>query len=176
MGSFPPTYLELPLCIGHTYKTIWNSVIEKVERKFSMESELSFFRWQDSCYSFCIVKPLNLLHVFAQMSGLCGQSHWEATARLHLEGGGSIKKYHLLDCNSVCKSKKEQGLGFRPLRQMNHAHWGKWLWRVGEDGESLWKQVILAKCAVSRNGWDIPSTLITALWDFGETSYLWRIP
>lgn len=75
VGSFPPTFLGLPLCNGHTLKTIWNPVIEKVERKFGLESELSFFRWHDRFYSFCIVKPLNLLHVFAQMSGLCGQSH-----------------------------------------------------------------------------------------------------
>lgn len=45
--------------------------------------------------------------------------------------------------------------GFRPLRKVKHALSIKWLWRIEEDGEGLWKMFLVAKYDVSTNGWDI---------------------
>lgn len=38
---------------------------------------------------------------------------------------------------------------------MNLALLGKWLWRLGNDSEGLWKQLLAGKYGVSRNGWDV---------------------
>ena len=35
VGSFPVTYLSLPLCKGQANEEVWNPVIEKVETKLS---------------------------------------------------------------------------------------------------------------------------------------------
>lgn len=36
VGSFPTTYLGLPLCLARIAKSIWNLVLERVEKKLSM--------------------------------------------------------------------------------------------------------------------------------------------
>lgn len=59
-----------------------------------------------------------------------------------------------MNWNTVCTPKKG-GLGIRPLRQMNNALLGKLLWRIGEDTNSLWRSVILAKYGLRRDGWDL---------------------
>lgn len=66
--------------------------------------------------------------------------------------GNPKKKYHLIDCASVCKPKQEGGLSIRLLRQMDQALLGKWLWRIGCVSEGLQRQVLMAKCAVLQDG------------------------
>lgn len=46
-------------------------------------------------------------------------------------------------------------MGIRPLKQMNQALSGKWLWRLGEEQDSPWCQVVVSKYEVTRFGWDI---------------------
>lgn len=60
----------------------------------------------------------------------------------------------LLKWNKVCKPKREGGLGIRPLKLMNAALLGKWLWRLGDDCDGLWKQILMAKHDILRDGWD----------------------
>lgn len=55
----------------------------------------------------------------------------------------------------VCKPKKDRGLGIRPVRLLNQALLGKWLRRVGSNAEGLWRQLIVAKYSINREGWDI---------------------
>ena len=51
--------------------------------------------------------------------------------------GEDKRKFHLVNWAIICEPKKEGGLGIRPLKQLNHALLGKWLWRLGEEQESL---------------------------------------
>lgn len=48
----------------------------------------------------------------------------------------------------------------------NNALLGKWLQRIGKDADSLWKNVILEKYDVRREGWDVegPSYCFSNLW------------
>ena len=49
---------------------------------------------------------------------------------------------------------------------MIHALSGQWLWRTGEEQDSLWSQVLVAKYGIRRNGWDIqcPTYHDSGLW------------
>lgn len=49
---------------------------------------------------------------------------------------------------------------------MNQALLGKWLWRIREDTDNLWRQIILAKYGLGRDGWDIsgPSYRYSGSW------------
>lgn len=51
----------------------------------------------------------------------------------------------------VCKSNG--GLGIRSIEKMNKAMLGKWLWRLGNSFQGLWRQIIIDKYQVSREGW-----------------------
>lgn len=64
------------------------------------------------------------------------------------------------------KQKSEGGLGFKAFKSMNQALLDKWLWRIGERGDSLWKQVLVAKYKVLRDGWEIqnPNYQSSNLW------------
>ena len=71
------------------------------------------------------------------------------------EGREESNKIHLVNWKSVCRRKKSGGLGIRPLKSLNQALLGKWLWRLGDESEGLWRNILLAKYKVRRNGWDI---------------------
>lgn len=71
-------------------------------------------------------------------------------------GTSPQKKIHLVDWESICKPKEEGGLGIRPLRKMNQALPGKWLWRIGDrftrsleigDGEEIQPSKIWVGCS-----------------------------
>lgn len=64
------------------------------------------------------------------------------------------EKFHLVDWNSVRQPKNNGGLGVRPLKLMNQALLGKWFWSLGEENNSLWRQIVLEKYKVKRKGWD----------------------
>lgn len=66
----------------------------------------------------------------------------------------------------VCTPKTAGGLGIRPMRLMNNALLGKWLWRIENDTDSLWNRIITAKYGVKRDGCDIygPPNQCSCLW------------
>lgn len=55
------------------------------------------------------------------------------------------RKYHLINWEAMCKPVNQGGLGIHSIGKLNKALPGKWLWKVGEPGHSLWKQVFLKK-------------------------------
>ena len=76
------------------------------------------------------------------------------------------KKYHLVKWDRVCKSKEEGNLGIRSLKELNATLHGKWLWRLGDGLAGLWKQLLICKYDISRNGWDVRSAMArcSGLW------------
>ena len=71
------------------------------------------------------------------------------------QGCEESKKIRLVNWKIVCSPKDSSGLGIRPLRNMNQALLGKWLWRLGKDSDGLWRSILIDKYKVRRNGWDI---------------------
>lgn len=49
------------------------------------------------------------------------------------------KNFHQAKWSHDCEAKKDWGLGITPLRKMNQAILGKWLWRLGDESSGLWK-------------------------------------
>lgn len=80
-------------------------------------------------------------------------------------GRSEEQKLHLVDWASVCNSKQEGGLGY--LRQMNQALRGKWLWRLGDESEGLWRQLVMAKYGRVKDSWDVQD-------DNYKSSAIWK--
>jgi hypothetical protein len=54
------------------------------------------------------------------------------------------KKYHLIEWEKICKSKKKGGLGIKNLRKMNISLLCKWWWKL-EREDGLWQDIIKHK-------------------------------
>jgi hypothetical protein len=59
------------------------------------------------------------------------------------------KKYHLVNWDTVCTPKNQDGLGILDLRCMNNSSLAKWLWKL-EKHDDLW-QSIVRKNTLRRN-------------------------
>lgn len=65
----------------------------------------------------------------------------------------------MVDWASVCKPKTEGGLHFISIRVTNTALLRKWLWRLGNEAEGLWRQLLIAKYKVARDGCELKEAL-----------------
>ena len=51
----------------------------------------------------------------------------------------------------MCEAREDGGLRIIDLRTFNLALLGKWVWRLGSDKGSLWKEIIVSKYGVWRS-------------------------
>ena len=63
-------------------------------------------------------------------------------------------KHSLVAWEKVCSPLVMGGLGVRKLGHFNQALLGKWLWRFGQEGTSLWQRVIAIKYGEDQGGWN----------------------
>uniref|UniRef100_A0A2N9FB34 Alpha-N-acetylglucosaminidase tim-barrel domain-containing protein n=2 Tax=Fagus sylvatica TaxID=28930 RepID=A0A2N9FB34_FAGSY len=62
-------------------------------------------------------------------------------------------KHCLVKWDTICSPIADGGLGVRKLVPFNRALLGKWLWRFGEEGDRLWKRVLIARYGAVCGGW-----------------------
>ncbi|KAK2648312.1 hypothetical protein Ddye_015801 [Dipteronia dyeriana] len=99
--------------------------------------------------------PTYYMSVFRMPVGVARKI--EKLQRCFLWGDGIEKrKLHVVDWITVCKSKKNGGLGIGRILDKNEGLLSKWLWRFRTDGSSLWKKVVCDKYGVDGNRllWD----------------------
>ena len=127
--QLPMTYLGLPLGANFKSKSIWDSILEKMERKL--------FGWQRVYLSkggrVTLIKstlsslPTYFMSLFPIPASMALRI--DKIQRDFLWGGmGKGKKFHLVNWSHVCQPLKMGGLGVRNLRIFNQALLGKWLW------------------------------------------------
>ncbi|KAJ9535648.1 hypothetical protein OSB04_un001197 [Centaurea solstitialis] len=148
-GSFPLTYLGLPVGASMSRKIAWRPIVEKVRSRLAS--------WKARIMSFggrlTLVKsvlgslPLYFLSLFRAPSGVIGEI--ERIRRNFFWGGGmgvgeiSSKKVHAwVNWESCVKSFSKGGINIGCLKDMNLALLAKWWWRFRVDGDSLWSRVI----------------------------------
>ncbi|XP_070005716.1 uncharacterized protein [Nicotiana sylvestris] len=62
-----------------------------------------------------------------------------------LEDNSEGHKFHLVKWATVTQPKSLGGLGIRDLSKHNKSLLMKWNWRYGQEGTSLWKEIVKAK-------------------------------
>jgi hypothetical protein len=154
ISSLPMKYLGLPLGASYKATSIWNGVIETMERRLAGWKKIYLSKGG----RLTLIKstlsnlPTYYMSLFPLPVGVANRL--ERLQRDFLWGGiGDEFKFHLVNWERICRSIKSGGLGVRNLLQFNRALLGKWLWRYAMDREALWRLVVDAKYNSSRGGW-----------------------
>jgi hypothetical protein len=147
-------YLGMPLGAPYKGLSVWNSILEKIERRLAS--------WQTLYLSkgghLTLLKntlsslPTYFLSLFTILVSVAQRI--EKLQRNFLWGGmGEGVKYHLVSWDQVYSPMDYGGLGVKNLTLFNKALLGKWLWRFGVEESHLWKRVIVAKYGMEWGGW-----------------------
>ena len=66
------------------------------------------------------------------------------------------KNSRLVKWEDVYKPIAHGELGILSIVKMNKSLLGKWLWRMDNSVQRLWRQIIVDKYKVGREGWSVP--------------------
>lgn len=146
MGALPAIYLGMPLGAKSQSKEIWNSVLEKCEKKL--------VRWKAQYLSkggrLTLINavldalPTYMLTLFPIPAGVV-QRLDKLRRDFFWQGNKKRKGYHLVKWKVMITGKKQGGLGIKNLKNQSKALKLKWLWRYAHEPHSMWSKVIKLK-------------------------------
>ena len=153
-GSLPMKYLGLPLGAKFKDKTIWNPILEKMERRLAGWKRLYLSKGGRVTLIKSTLSnlPTYFLSLFPIPASVAKRI--EKLQRNFLwANSGDKPKFHLVKWDTVCSPISSGGLGIRKIRLFNEALLGKWPWRFGMEENALWRQVIELKYGCVWGGW-----------------------
>ncbi|WMV38922.1 hypothetical protein MTR67_032307 [Solanum verrucosum] len=134
VGSLPTVYLGLSLGAKSKALEIWNSVIERCEKRLSnlKGQYLSLGSRIILVNSVLDALPTYVMSLFPD--SLRRNFIWQ--------GNKEKKAIHLVKWECLITSKKDGGLGIRDLKAHNQSLLMKWLWRYNLETDALWRRFI----------------------------------
>ena len=152
VGWLPTKYVGLPICLGKPKKHLWDPVVERHEKR------LSTWKGRHLSLGGCVAlikSVLSSISIYFLSCFRCPKSvvirklQWDFLWNDHIDK----KIFHLVKWDVVCKPIVHDGLGIRSMEHMKKSLFGKWLWRLGNSVQGLWRQIIVDKYKVQREGW-----------------------
>ncbi|XP_031095268.1 uncharacterized protein LOC115999567 [Ipomoea triloba] len=134
-------YLGVPSVHGRLKKESFASLIEKMHQRLAgwRSKTLSLAGMLVLTQSVLSAIPYYLMQTTALPAGVI--SEMEQLIRNFLWGSSpNARKCHLVNWDTITKSKSEGGLGLRKLDKMNEAFLAKLGWRLMQNEDSLWTQ------------------------------------
>ena len=153
VSALPMKYLRQPLGARFKSKAIWDSNLEKMEKRLARWNKLylSMGGRITLITSTLSSLPMYFLSLFAMQASTA--NCFEKQQRHFLwEGLGNEVKHHLVNWKTVSQFQAG-GLGVHSLVQFNIALLGKWLWRFALARESLWSRVIAIIYGCDKGDW-----------------------
>ena len=164
----PMSYLGLPSGAKFKSKQIWDSILEKMERKLAGWQRMYLSKGGRVMLIKSTLSSLPTYFMSLFLIPVLVSARIDSIQRNFLWGGmGEGKKFHLMNWSQVCQPLHLGGLGIHNVRLFNRALLGKWLWRFGNEREALWRHVILSKYGSFPGGWTsatIPGPYGVCLW------------
>jgi hypothetical protein len=169
-------YLGLPLRARFKEKSIWNPILEKVERRLA--------RWKCLYLSkggqVNLIKstlsnlPTYFLSLFPIPTSVAASI--EKLQSDFLRGGlGDDRKLPLVSWKVVCSPFQSGGLAVRNLRLFNQALLGNWLWHFDMDRDLFWRKVIEVKYGCGWGGGLLRMFMVLMVLVFGSILGVVRI-
>ena len=124
VGALPMNYLGMPLGSSHKPPSIWNPILEKIERKFVGWKNLNLSKGGRLTLlkSTLSSLPTYFLSLFTTPTHVANKIE-----KLQKDFLWGDTKTHLLGWDKVCMPMANGGLGIRKLTTFNKALLGKWL-------------------------------------------------
>ena len=139
VGRLPMIYLGMPLGAHFKDPSIWNPIIENIEKKLSSLKHLYLSKGGRLTLlkSTLSSLPTYFLSLFTIPPAMANRL--ERIQRNFLWGSSEEAfKYPLVAWNNVCWPIERGGLGIRRFGLFNQALHGKWLWHFGSETNHLW--------------------------------------
>jgi hypothetical protein len=152
--ALPLSYLGLPL--GATFKqtSVWNNVIEKIEKRLAGWKRFYLSKGGHLTLLKSTLSSLPTYYLSLFPIPISVAHRIEKLQRDFLWGGlENEHKFHLVNWQQVCSPIQEGGLGIRKVAVFNKALLGKWLWRYATEPMALWRRVIDSKYGSQWGDW-----------------------
>jgi hypothetical protein len=154
-GEFPIKYLGLPISDKALRVADWNFLPEKIGHRVDPWQGLFLasagrLELTNSCLSSLPQFAMSLYMLFDSTHKAMDKPR----SRFFWEGVGNKRKYHMVDWATVCKPKAFGGLGILNTKLMNIALMLKWIWKLYQNAEGLWADLIRAKYLRGRDLFD----------------------
>ncbi|XP_071677232.1 uncharacterized protein [Lolium perenne] len=151
-GSFPFTYLGLPISDRAIKASDWGPLTTRVGRRadpwmgkfMSSAARLTLI---NACLSNL---PLHAMGVYLLGEGVHAAFR-KHRARFFWEANGPRRKYHWVRWEALCKPKSLGGLGIIDTRLMNICLMTKWIWKLYAGEQGLWAEILRNKYLRSRD-------------------------
>ncbi|XP_071674451.1 uncharacterized protein [Lolium perenne] len=145
-GTFPFTYLGLPVSDRALLASDWGPLTNKVAKRADpwmgkLMSSAARLTLINACLSSL---PLHAMSVCLLGEGVHGLFD-KARSRFYWEANGAKRKYHWVRWSAMCKPKCLGGLGIVDTRLMNICLLAKWIWRLYAGEQGLWAKILRAK-------------------------------
>ena len=146
VGSFPMSYLGLPIGDKHKALGVWDSIEERFRNRLtSWEIQYISKGGRATLIRSALSSlPIYYLSLFRMPQKVCARL--KRIQRQFLWGGSDHdKKISLVRWATVCTCNRKGGIEIKSFSNMNKAFLSKWSWRFANDRDSLWRKVIRCK-------------------------------
>jgi hypothetical protein len=165
LGSFPISYLGIPIHYRRLTLAEWKIVEERLQKRLSSwKGKLLSLGGRLVLINSVLTNMVLYMISFFQLPKGVLQRLDYFRSRFFWQGDNEKKKYRLTKWSVVCRPKDQGGLGVHDLEVKNRALLGKWLARLlTEDGR--WQQLLRKKYVGSK-------AISQVIWKPGD-SHFW---
>jgi hypothetical protein len=146
IGSVPFKYLGLPVGANPRRASTWEPMVTALRKRLEA--------WGNNYVSLggriiLLNAVLNAIPIFFLSFMKILVAVWKKVRRIQRDFlwgcRGGRKRISWVKWDTVCKPKKLGGLGVRDVRAVNISLLAKWRWRLLEDDQVMWKEVLKGK-------------------------------